>query len=657
MARRRFHQPEQKQYVLYADIRNIGSPATGKPYNEEFAQRLKNGLGEIAFPGGVHSNDLREIIEELKTALIKNDLRLLLLLDEADNFLDADSKYHFEVIQYLKTLMDSSVKRFKVVVAGLHNVQRFQRISNQPLAHLGTPIEIGPLEPKAAYELLVEPLTQIGYRFQDANGEEDRTLPLHILSYTNYHPGLIQYFAHALVEHLRLRYLSMQNQPPLAITRTDVENVYRKREVREAIRDRFKWTLNLDPRYEVIVLSLIVEQLDDQNGFDRLYSSREIFEAVKHWKPNKIDEEGSLTGLLDELCGLGVLTRSEEGSKYRLRSPNLVNLLGTRDEILEYLDSIEVIPHESKIQVIHGQLESNGFSPFTLANEQQLYTKRTSEVVLIFGSASAGLYDVQTSMYRTLPSNGKIIQLGISSQNGIALRQQLEKLRKEYKESSYLIAMREMFAESEQLLDQVESAINLCRHYRSSDPKLRVIFIFDPLASWQWYQIPSDQRLSIEEKVDLVLSLELWTKQAIQYSVESRWGDIFHSESLFKKIHNITNGWHSLLSDLFEKHFDPKNPESSVEHYRQNLEGNAEAKRKFIDNLGLERFPQKVVSILKKEAIEQIPDRELIELLQIEFNNVHGSLLEATLGYLKRLQVLTRSNELDPIVSRFWPNE
>jgi len=662
MARRRFHQPDQRQYVLYADIRNIGSDATGKPHNEEFAHTLKNGLNEIAFPGNIRSNDLRSIIEEIKTALIKNDLRLLLLLDEADNFLNADAKYNFEVIQYLKTLMDSSERRFKVVLAGLHNVQRFQRISNQPLAHLGTPIEIGPLEPKAAYDLLVEPLTQIGYRFKDANGEEDRTLPLHILSYTNYHPGLIQYFAHALVEYLREKYLSTQNLPPLAITRADVENVYRKREVREAIRDRFKWTLNLDPRYEVIVLSLIVEQLDDQNGFDRLYSSREIFEAVKYWKPNTIksdtiDEEGSLTGFLDELCGLGVLTRSEEGSKYRLRSPNLVNLLGTRDEILDYLHSIEDISPETRIQVVHAPLpDSNAFSPFTLANEQQLYTKRTSGVVLIFGSAAAGLYDIQSAVQRTLPSNGKLIQLSIASQSGNALRQQLEDFRKEYQRSSYLIALREMAAESSQLLEQVESAIDLCRRYRSSDPKLRVLFVFDPLATWQWYQIPADQRHSIEDKVDVVLSLDLWTKQAIQYSVESRWGDIFHGDSLFKKIHFITNGWHSLLSDLFEMHFDPKNPENSIEHYRQKLEENAEVKRKFIDNLALERFPQNVVNLLIKEKIKEIPDNELIELLQIEFN-VDRSLLEATLGYLRRLRVLTPSNALDPVVSRCWLND
>jgi hypothetical protein len=652
MARRRFHNPEKNDFVLYADIRNIGAPASGKPHIEEFVQRLKSGLAEISFPKSIRSNELPGIVGEINNALVSNNMRLLLLLDEADNFLDADAKSNFEVIQNLKVLMDSSERRFKVVVAGLHNVQRFERMSNQPLAHLGTPIEIGPLEPNAAFQLLVEPLTQIGYRFEDANKKEDYTIPLHVLSYTNYHPGLIQYFAHALVEHLRVKY-QISTLPPVSITRNDVEKVYRKREVREAIRDRFKWTLNLDPRYEAIVLSLVIEQLDEENGFDRLYSVREIYESVKLWKPTALENEGILTGLLDELCGLGILTRSEEGSKYRLRSPNLVNLLGTRDEILDDLASLNVVLPETKIQVIHAYLEGSGFSPLTLANEQALYTKRTSGVVLIFGSSATGIYDIPSAIKRTLPTNGKILYLKVASQNGNALRQQLEKYRDSNEESSYLIVMREMAAEPAQLLEQVETAISFCRRYRS--PILRVIFTFDPMATWQWFQLPTDQRLAIEEQVDIILPLALWTKQAIQFSAESRWGDVFGSDSPFKKIYSLTNGWHSLLSDLFENHFDPNDAERSIDQYCQILEGEPIRKNKFIESLGLERFPQKVVSLLIKERIEPMSDDDLVNLLQIEFTDVSAPMLKSTLGYLQRLQVLNQANQVNPIICNFWP--
>ena len=47
--------------------------------------------------------------------------------------------------QTLKGLMDRTNRRFKVVFAGLHNVQRTTTLSNHPLAHYGTPICVGPL--------------------------------------------------------------------------------------------------------------------------------------------------------------------------------------------------------------------------------------------------------------------------------------------------------------------------------------------------------------------------------------------------------------------------------------------------------------------------------------------------------------------------------
>jgi len=41
--------------------------------------------------------------------------------------------------------MEKTNRRFKVVFAGLHNVQRATKEQNHPLAHFGEPICIGPL--------------------------------------------------------------------------------------------------------------------------------------------------------------------------------------------------------------------------------------------------------------------------------------------------------------------------------------------------------------------------------------------------------------------------------------------------------------------------------------------------------------------------------
>ena len=52
--------------------------------------------------------------------------KLLILLDEADHFLDADMKRGFEQVKRLRDLMTQNPGLCKVVLAGLHNVQRFQ---------------------------------------------------------------------------------------------------------------------------------------------------------------------------------------------------------------------------------------------------------------------------------------------------------------------------------------------------------------------------------------------------------------------------------------------------------------------------------------------------------------------------------------------------
>ena len=53
-------------------------------------------------------------------------MRILVLLDEADNFLDADSNSRFENVEALGNLRATTKGRFKVVFAGLHNVHAFR---------------------------------------------------------------------------------------------------------------------------------------------------------------------------------------------------------------------------------------------------------------------------------------------------------------------------------------------------------------------------------------------------------------------------------------------------------------------------------------------------------------------------------------------------
>ena len=80
--------------------------------------------------------------------------RILLLVDEADAFLDAERspKQGYRVLEQVKRLMEQTDRRFKVVFAGLHNVQRAARDPNTPFAHLGDAIRIGPMLPETDHD-------------------------------------------------------------------------------------------------------------------------------------------------------------------------------------------------------------------------------------------------------------------------------------------------------------------------------------------------------------------------------------------------------------------------------------------------------------------------------------------------------------------------
>jgi len=246
------------------------------------------------------------------------DRKVLVMFDEADSFLDADAADNFHQVTMFRRLMDVTGRRFKVIFAGLHNVQRFQGIPNQPLAHFGRAILVGPLEPQAAQKLIREPLEVLGYSFASERGI------LTILSYTNYHPGLIQLFCYELLRTLQNQWTGAT--PPYKIEQKDLESVYRK--IRTEIRDRFNWTLALDTHYEVIALSMIAEQENDKN-FGECFPPERILDSLKNcWWPKGFSDVtlDRFRGWLDEMCGLGVLVRDLNG-RYSIRSPNVVRLL------------------------------------------------------------------------------------------------------------------------------------------------------------------------------------------------------------------------------------------------------------------------------------------------------------------------------------------
>ncbi len=401
--RREFHQPEREQYAWVEDIKSIGDPqADSLP--ETLWGRVRDGLKEIELLPRKITTDKPETVErharEVMTA--KTERRVLILFDEADNFLDADAKAGFQVVERLRALMQGTDRRFKVVFAGLHNVQRFQGIPNQPLAHFGRPLLVGPLEPTAAQQLIHEPFEVLGYRFDNPG-----TI-LRILSYTNYHPGLIQLFCDELLKRLRTQRMS----PPYRITQSDVERVYLLPQVRDGIQERFEWTLALDSRYQAIAWSMILDQSDKSDGYAQAYAPTDLLQLAREWWPkgfSKVDSD-QLRGLLDEMTGLGVLVRYANSS-YRLRSPNLVRLVGTETDIANRLLALSEQEPEQRFDADshHALLDDQGrdYSPLTHAQGRRLNAARFG-VGLVFASQALGIISRQPFSVLSPPTRQRI---------------------------------------------------------------------------------------------------------------------------------------------------------------------------------------------------------------------------------------------------------
>ena len=266
-------------------------------------------------------------------------LQVLAMFDESDAFLQSDWTSGSAVVESLRSLMDSTGNRFKVVFAGLHNVQRFAQGPNNPFPNLGynpnSPRRggIGPLNDPEARSLVEEPFNLLGFRFHPLVVDK-------ILSYTNRHPSLIQFFCHELIQSCRRG--NADRNPPFEIGIEDIDRVYRSEGIQEGIKRRFEETFKLDPRYHVISLTMIFYQ--EQGRPPQRWSLDDLRSHCESCCPLTFDPENmtdlELMSLLNELIGLGVL--AQDGEAYRIRSSLIAQMFGSESEIGRALDELEV---------------------------------------------------------------------------------------------------------------------------------------------------------------------------------------------------------------------------------------------------------------------------------------------------------------------------
>lgn len=405
------HDRKSKNYVILNNIIDYGSASTK-------ATKIWSTIAESLQEFGVvnhKSVDRDQIIDDIQSWILKNpNGRILCLFDEADKFMEFEAKNSFPNLMHMKSLMESTSRRFKMVFAGLHQVQRMYRLPNSPLAHLGAEICVGPLDRSsedwdAARRLAEIPLRAAGFTFSSDSASYD------ILSYVNHYPSLLQVYGKELISHIHTRGIEIDGPLwtiPGEMLQPGAEGFKR---IDTSIRRKFNATLELDVRYRLIAYALGFLRYTGRESdvmHDGLTPKQIRSETTKYW-PKNLDQIplADMRVVLDEMFELGVLGRSRHSHRpttYCLRTSQVAEMLGTEDQILMGLNELyEVEPPVGYNPGTHRKIHSKApdfgrvrdasyISPLTDLQSDNLLTDDDSEVGIRFvvGTQLLGLYGV-----------------------------------------------------------------------------------------------------------------------------------------------------------------------------------------------------------------------------------------------------------------------
>lgn len=350
------------------------------------------------------------------------DWRILMLLDECDRALDMDREEDFAEVSILRDLMADTERRFKVVITGLHSVQRFSQITNQPFLHFGEPLCIGPLSSEAAFNLMTVPMSLLGVEF--ANNQ----LVQIALNHCSYQSKLIQIFCMELLKGLSNR----RKVPFETIDEEGIQKIYGSNNLKKKIIECFDMTLNLDDRYLVIGYVLAINH---HTGMDL----RRLLEELRYYWPAAFgDETGLGTGemlntlrsLLHEMEGLGLVTRLD--NEYMLRTPNVIDLLGGEDQILTKLDPFLHRPYKPKISL--DDLRLRGLEGL-VASQFNLLAEKSNMLYWISGNMALGIDQIDQLLDKMVEEENKNNprhKLKLVKLTGATQHEMFQMLRKKY---------------------------------------------------------------------------------------------------------------------------------------------------------------------------------------------------------------------------------
>jgi hypothetical protein len=419
-----FHSPERdRRIVVRREVKSLGNAERSAEVWTHLAAML--GRYDVVRP---NSRGAEAVGRDIRNWLATNPSgQIVCLFDETDHFMTAETRADYPELSRLKELMEDTGRAFKVVFAGLHNVQRTFVTPNSPLAHLGAPICIGPLnrtpdDKRAAHDLAVAPMQAAGFRFERDDDVDE------VLAWANYYPSLVQEYSKGLLATLHgagsgKAYRIQGDGPLWTIPHAELFGHRGFQAIEMRVRDKFHLTLDLDARYALVAYTLawLNADGDEQRALVTGYRPDELLAHAKTFWPKtaEIPSRASFETLLDEMFDLGVLGRIRTGqtqSRYCLASRQVAAMLGTEDDILHTLDALEEKdPTIAYDRAIHRriytsapdrELQPDGpYSPLTDLQIEQLIGDKRPPVGIVCGLEILGLGKVPNALKRLAEEN------------------------------------------------------------------------------------------------------------------------------------------------------------------------------------------------------------------------------------------------------------
>ena len=635
----REHRPDDGRFAIWIDLKGegIGYDLTAADIWSSIWRKLRSldsqhqpVPDDIRDPTPNVRGRVQKFVDFLPNYFSVDGRVLLLLLDEADKFLEIDAREvnneigtGYRESSRLKAVMDETARSIKVVFAGLHNVLRTVEYSNHPLGHFGQPIQVGPLWHDAE-ALIRQPLLASGYRFESDN------LVTRILAQTNYYPNLIQLYCSELVKSMCHR--SISGGPLYDIGETIVDETYQSTNLREMISRRFQMTLQLDPRYEVIAYA-IAHECDLQgtvlsNGLDY----REIDRITRWWWREGFEDVEPYTdlfrSLLDEMVGLGVL-RTAGDHQYTLRNPNVLPLMGTDEEIERNLlrdrDISRVQPASFRA---HDPRHADGPSRSPLTYEQEGRLRASKNGVSVVCGLEAADYNRVQYFLKARQTADSYVELNGCS-NHVEFRRELDGRldRRDEGTTIYDVGVTAPWSEK-----WVQVALESVQRLRSKGRYARVLFMADTSHLFQLFAALDGMTSSGLQWVTLRPWREDYLRQWMDDAGFPDAGDVR------RRVISRTGGWSKLLTRLFQL-FQLNN---DLETGLNNLESemiSPHMRDSLMRDFGLD-------DPVRKSVLRLLAELEYADLTGLEtLAEVNAGLLQRILQWAELLHLVRRVEE------------